>query len=145
MTTPDRPVVQIAWAFAGMQALLARLIEELARFDGRGEGASPADSFVAAQFGGRSVLVEKGLTPEREQAWRSTEHTSLWSLYWREPETAGCDPADQRAWYVSLDKGADGPLHLWVRRVYGRATARAITDWMIEVNEAVGQGEARRD
>lgn len=49
--------------------------------------------------------------------------------------------AQHRAYFTSLDKGADGPLHLWVRRVYGRATARTVTDWMIEVDEAVGQGQ----
>ena len=138
-------LMTVADAFAGIQALLARLVEEVAWLDKGGEGASPLDSFVATNYGGRTVMVEKSFTPELEWEWRGIEHTALWNLYWREPSASA---TEERAWYVSLDKGADGPLHLWVRRVYldrvdsGRPARRGgtiITDWMIEVSEAAGQ------
>lgn len=141
-------LMSLADAFAGIQALLARLVEEVAWLDkggqGKGEDASPLESFVATNYGGRTVMVQRSLTPEREQGWRNTEHTALWTLYWREPSASA---TEERAWYVSLDKGADGPPHLWVRRVYfdradsGRAAGGGrtkIADWMIEVSEAVG-------
>lgn len=125
----------LADAFAGIQTLLARLVEELAWLDERGEGASPSDSFVATNYGGSTVMVQKSLTPEREQAWRATENTPLWSMYWREPSAL---PTEERAWHVSLDKGTDGPLHLWVRRAfYTRHLRRyqtSVKDWMIEVS-----------
>lgn len=135
-------LMAVADAFAGIQALLARLVEEVAWLDQGGEGASPLESFVATNYGGSTVMVQRSLTPEREQGWRNNENTALWNLYWREPSAL---PTEERAWHISLDKSAAGPLHLWVRRVYRdrRPNLRqrpAITDWMIEVSEGVGEG-----
>lgn len=144
MNAKQEPIdlMAVADAFAGIRALIARLVEEVAFLDKGSEGASPLDSFVATNYGGCTVMVQKSLTPEREQGWRSNEHTTLWSLYWREPSAL---PTEERAWHISLDKGADGPLHLWVRRVYRdrRPNLRqraSISDWMLEVSEAVEEG-----
>lgn len=135
-------LMSVADAFAGIQALLARLVEEVAWLDKGGTGASPLESFVATNYGGSTVMVQRSLTPEREQGWRNNENTALWDLYWREPASSA---TEERGWYISLDKSAAGPLHLWVRRVFfdrvskPRRGRTRIADWMIEVSEAVGQ------
>lgn len=127
---PHEPIERVADAFMGIQALIGDLIKRLTRLDEQSEGAALSASLTVTRFAGDPVLVDKSFTPERDLAWRSTEHTPLWSLYWREPVAAGCDSV---SWFVSLDKGADGPLHLHVRRVRGRGR-RVVTDWMIEVD-----------
>ena len=148
MTKENREPIDlltVSDAFAGIQALLARRVEEVAWLDKGGEGASPLELFVATNYGGQTVMVQRSLTPEREQGWRNNESTRLWDMYWREPSATA---TKERAWYISLDRSAAGPLHLWVRRVYldradsGRQSRRGgtkIADWMIEVSEAAGQ------